>query len=152
MIQASLSILIKDWKILLWEKKTGFAKGVLNWVWGKQEQGETMEECMIREAREEIGIEVSNPEKVAVLHFYFTKKPEYNIEVHVFLTPDYTWNINESKEIKPFWFDLNKIPYDKMWKDDIIWLPRILAWEKDIEYDIWFDDELGDIEKYEVIK
>ncbi len=152
MIQASLSILIKDWKILLWEKKTGFAKWVLNGVWWKQDGGETIEECMIREAREEIGIEISNPNKVALLHFYFTKKPEYNIEVHVFLTPDYTWEIVESKEIKPFWFDIDKIPYDKMWKDDIIWLPRVLDWEKNIEYDIWFDDELWDIEKYVKIK
>jgi hypothetical protein len=28
--------------------------------------------------------------------------------------------------MKPEWFDIEKIPYDKMWDDDIIWLPRVL--------------------------
>ena len=35
-------------------EKIGFAKWVLNWVGGKQEWNESIEECMIREAKEEI--------------------------------------------------------------------------------------------------
>lgn len=29
--------------------------------------------------------------------------------------------------MKPEWYNLDEIPYDKMWKDDPIWLPRIIA-------------------------
>ncbi|MEK7504190.1 MAG: hypothetical protein AAB550_01680 [Patescibacteria group bacterium] len=43
------------------------------------------------------------------------------------------WNgvggkVNE--EMKPQWFDIDKIPYDKMWVDDIYWLPKALDGQK----------------------
>jgi hypothetical protein len=28
--------------------------------------------------------------------------------------------------MKPYWFLLNEIPYDKMWEDDKIWLKEVL--------------------------
>jgi hypothetical protein len=28
--------------------------------------------------------------------------------------------------MKPKWFEINKIPYDKMWSDDKFWLPFFL--------------------------
>jgi hypothetical protein len=28
--------------------------------------------------------------------------------------------------MKPEWFNIKNIPYDKMWEDDKIWLPEIL--------------------------
>jgi hypothetical protein len=46
--------------------------------------------------------------------------------VHLFLVESWEGEIVESDEIKPFWFEIDKIPYDKMWADDIYWLPRIL--------------------------
>ena len=152
MIQSTLAIMIKNWRIFLWEKKRGFAKWVLNWVWGKLEWNETIEECMIRETKEEIGVDILKQEKIWILHFFFDDKPEWNQSVHVFEISEYSWEIIESEEIRPLWFDLEKIPYDKMWDDDIYWLPRVLAWEKDIEYKFWFDDENWKVLKWEKLK
>ena len=28
---------------------------------------------------------------------------------------------------KPFWFNINKIPYEEMWADAIHWLPKIFS-------------------------
>jgi len=153
MKQSTLAIMIKDNKIFLWEKKRGFAKGVLNWVGGKQEWSETIEGCMIREAKEEIWIDILSQEKIWVLNFYFPEeKKDWNQAVHLFLVDSWQWEIIESDEIRPFWFPLDKIPYDKMWEDDIYWLPRVLIWEKDIEYNFWFDKDNWKILKYEKIK
>jgi len=152
MLQTTLWIMIKDWKIFLWEKKRGFWKWVLNWIWGKQEGSESIETCMIREAEEEIGINILKLEKVGILHFYFQEKSDWNQDVHLFNILDYSWKIIESDEIRPFWFDLDKIPYDKMWADDIIWLPRFLNWEKNLEYNFFFDAENWKILKSEKIK
>ena len=153
MLQTTLAIMIENWKIFLWEKKKGFAKWVLNWVWWKQDKWETIEECMIREAKEEIGINITKKdlEYLGVLHFYFDDK-EMDQDVYLYNIKKYSWNIVESNEIKPYWFDLNAIPYNKMWEDDIIWLPRVLKWEKNIEYDFFFDKDNWKMSKYKLIK
>jgi len=153
MLQTTLAIMIENWKIFLWEKKRGFAKWVLNWVWWKQDKWETIEECMIREAKEEIGINITKKdlEYLWVLHFYFDDK-EIDQDVYLYNIKKYSWNIVESNEIKPYWFDLNAIPYNKMWEDDIIWLPRVLKWEKNIEYDFFFDKDNWKMLKYELLK
>ena len=151
MQQTTLAIMVKSWKIFLWEKKRGFAKWILNWVWGKQEWNESIDECMIREAKEEISIEIKKMQKVGILHFYFEGKKEYNQDVHLFFVEKWDGEIIETEEIRPFWFDLKNIPYEKMWKDDIIWLPRILDWEKNIEYNFFFNFENWNLEKWEKI-
>jgi hypothetical protein len=33
----------------------------------------------------------------------------------------------ETEEMKPYLFDLDKIPYDRMWPGDKMWMPRILT-------------------------
>lgn len=151
MLQATLGVIIKDGKILLWEKKRWFASWVLNWVWWKLDVLETLEQCIIRETKEEIWLDITEIEYLWILHFYFQNKPERNMSVSIFMLKEYKWKEIETDEVKPFWFDLDKIPYDKMWKDDIYWLPRILAWEKNIEYKFWFDKEMWKIQKYEKI-
>jgi len=152
MIQTTLWVMVKNWKIFLWEKKRWFAKGVLNWIWWKQEWDESIDMCMIREAKEEINIDIKKQELVWKLHFYFEEKPDWNLTVHVFNVIEYIWDEVETDEIKPYWFDLNEIPYDKMWADDIYWLPRVLNWENDLEYNFWFDKDNWKILKYEKIK
>ena len=141
MIQTTLWVILKDGKIFLWEKMRGFAKWVLNWIWWKQEWNETLEKCMIREAKEEIWIDILKQEKVWKMIFIFEKKPEFNLVVHVYNILDFDWEPVETEEIRPFWFDLKNIPYDKMWEFDKTWLPRILNWEKDIEYKVWYDKD-----------
>ena len=152
MIKTTLWVIVKGDKIFLWEKKRGFAKWVLNWVWWKREWNETMDDCMKREANEEIWIDIIKQEKVWLMYFYFEDKPEWNLVVYLYNIFDYDWDIVESEEIKPFWFDLNNIPYDKMWEFDKVWLPRILYWEKDIEYKVWYDTDNWKLLRFDKIK
>jgi|SaaInlStandDraft_7_1057024.scaffolds.fasta_scaffold06835_5 8-oxo-dGTP diphosphatase len=154
MIQSTLWIMIKDNKIFLWEKKRWFAKWVLNWVWGKSEWDETIEECMIREAKEEIWVDIEKKdlEKKALLHFYFENKPEWNMDVFIFNIIQYEWEVVETEEIKPLWFSLDNIPFDRMWASDTIWLTRILRAETDLEYNFYFDKDNWKMINYDLIK
>jgi 8-oxo-dGTP diphosphatase len=52
--------------------------------------------------------------------------------------------------MRPEWFKIDKIPYDKMWEDDSIWLPRILNCET-VEYSFRFNED-GKILSYNAIK
>ncbi len=150
----TLSIIIEDGKICLWEKKRWFAKWILNGMWWKVDPGENIAQAMVREIKEEINIDVkeSDLQKVWLIHFTIATDPDNNAHIHLYKVNNYSGTPIEIEEIRPFWCNLDAIPYDKMWDDDKIWLPRILNWETDIEYEFKFNTMEEWIESYTCIK
>ena len=127
----TLCILRRDDEILLAMKKRGFGEGKYNGVGGKLHEGETPEEAMLRETKEEIGIVPIDYEKVGVVEFdEFYKGESQNLVFHLYVAKSWDGEPSESEEMKPQWFKLNEIPYDKMFKDDQYWLPLILENKK----------------------
>ena len=128
MRNVTLCILVKEEKLLLGMKKKGFGAGNYNGFGGKLKENEILELGAVRELFEEVGIK-ANPEylhKKAELSFTFPHKPEWNQVVHVYLVDRWEGEPNESDEMKPEWFDIDKIPYEKMWEADSYWIPHIL--------------------------
>lgn len=107
-------------------KKRGFGAGRWNGMGGKVKEGETIEQAMLRETQEEVGVKVLGYQQVALLHFYFSHEPTWNQSMHVYLAEQWLGEPIESEEMKPAWFKLEDIPYKKMWPDDIYWLPKVL--------------------------
>ena len=141
MHQATLCLLIKGNKILLAMKKRGFGAGRWNGAGGKfdSDKGDkNILDAAIRETKEEIGVEVKNPEKVGLFHFKFAHKPEWNQDVSLFVAKEWLGIPVESEEMMPQWFSMDKIPYDSMWPDDIHWLPHVLKGKK-LEASFLFD-------------
>lgn len=127
----TLLLVIKNNKILLALKLRGFGVGKYNGVGGKQEQGESVEETMLRETFEEIGIVPTNYCQVAEIDFEeYVKEEKQLTNMNVFIAYDYNGTPVESDEMSPCWFDLENIPYDKMFKDDKLWLPYVLQGKK----------------------
>lgn len=127
--QVSLSLIWDERKILLAMKKRGFGEGLWNGYGGKQKESETIEETAIRETNEEIGINSTEIEQVGTLSFFFEGVPldqNWNQKAVIFRINKWVGDPVESEEMKPKWFDISNIPYDKMWPDDRIWLPKIL--------------------------
>lgn len=130
-LETTLSLLKKDNKILLAMKKRGFGEGRYNGVGGKIESGETPEEAMIRETQEEICVTPTKYEKVGFLEFdEFYKGKKQRVIFHLYIVYDWKGNIDETEEMKPCWFNIDEIPYDKMFPDDRYWLPLILEGKK----------------------
>ncbi|HEY8992897.1 MAG TPA: 8-oxo-dGTP diphosphatase [Candidatus Microsaccharimonas sp.] len=127
----SLLFLRRDDKVLLAMKKRGYGEGRWNGVGGKVEAGESIEQAMIRETQEEIGVTPTDYEKVADIRFdeYFKGEPTL-MHVHVFIATEWTGDPTESEEMAPQWFSLDAIPYEAMWSDDPFWLPHVLLGEK----------------------
>jgi len=151
MRQTTLCLLIKQNEILLAMKKRGFGAGRWNGTGGKfdSEKDKTILDAAVRETKEEIGVDIVNSEKFGLFHFRFPHKPEWDQDVHLFLAKEWQGEPKESEEMTPRWFLFNEIPYDKMWDDDKIWLPRVLKGEK-MEIDFVFKE--GDIIDKHIIK
>jgi len=136
MKQATLCFLIKGNKeILLAFKKKGFGAGKWNGVGGKldfNKRDKNIFDTAIREMKEEIGVKIKDMERVAILNFHYSylTNSEKEWPVHVFLVKDWEGEPKESEEMKPKWFKIKKIPFNKMWPDDKFWLPKILKGEK----------------------
>jgi mutator protein MutT len=130
-LDLTLVYLIVDNKVMLAMKKRGFGKGRWNGAGGKVEASETIEQAMIRECQEEIGIRPINYSKVAQLEFDERHGGERKImDIAVFTSSKWSGEPRESEEMRPEWFFVNSLPLDRMWPADGIWLPIILSGNK----------------------
>jgi 8-oxo-dGTP pyrophosphatase MutT (NUDIX family) len=144
----TVSIIYQHPKILLGMKKLRFGKGKYNGFGGGIEDDETLKECAIRETFEETGgITMINLVKMGRLLFYF-QTDEDDHDVHFFRATQFKGIPKETDEMKPEWFNLDSIPYDKMWIDDRYWLPLLLD-GKCFRGEFEFDLE-GEIARYEL--
>lgn len=126
--RANLCFVVKDNQVLLIHKKRGLGAGKISAPGGKIEPGETALESAIRETREEVGVVPIAPEFFGELLFQFADG--YGLHCSVFRSLDCLGNPVETVEAKPFWCDLDSIPYSDMWADDMHWVPLMLAGQK----------------------
>jgi len=122
----TLCLLLDGGRILLGMKKRGFGSGRWNGFGGKLEPGETVPEAARREFMEEAGIAVHDLEPAAVIRFTFKDEPTV-LEVHVFRATRWSGEPRETEEMRPRWFGLDEIPFDRMWPDDRHWFPLFLS-------------------------
>lgn len=112
--------------ICLAMKKHGFGAGRWNGTGGKVEPGESIESAVIREAMEELGVAAADSRKVAELSFYFPHHPDWDQKVHVYLAEIWKGEPVETQEMKPRWFSVSDIPFDKMWPGDVFWILEVV--------------------------
>ena len=107
-------------------KKRGFGAGRWNGTGGKVEKGETIEAAAIREAKEEIGVDLHEISKIGELMFYFSHNPAWDMHVHAYLCEKWSGEPAESEEMRSQWFERSEIPFASMWPDDTFWIPHAL--------------------------
>lgn len=141
-MSAVLGFLVKGDEVILIHKKTGLGKGKINAPGGKIEKGETAEEAVIREIKEEICLDMKNPVQIAELHFQFTDG--LKLHTKAFVCYDFQGEMCETDEALPFWQKINDLPFEKMWEDDRHWLPLFFRGKKIKAYFTFDDDKMLD--------
>lgn len=128
-------------EILLGMKKRGFGAGRWNGFGGKVEERETIEESAIREMCEECGITITKLEEVGLHEFEFDHERGSILEVHVFRGTEWSGEPEETEEMRPAWFPIDRIPFDEMWPDDRYWFPVFLLGKKFHTYFLFDKDD-----------
>ena len=123
--RATLLFVIRDEKILLIHKKTGLGAGKINGPGGRIEPGETPIQAAIREVEEELLVTPTQVHPCGELRFQFIDG--YSLHGYVFTAEDCKGEPQETREARPKWTPVDAIPYDRMWADDCIWMPLMLA-------------------------
>jgi 8-oxo-dGTP pyrophosphatase MutT (NUDIX family) len=140
--KVTLCYLINEEKgmVLLAMKKRGFGTGKWNGVGGKLDKGESVEQALVRETKEEIGVDLISFKKIGVIKFYFSEAQDrsFDQEVNVYTADSWKGSPSESDEMSPRWFGINEIPFDQMWSDDRFWLSDALN-GKYVEASFMFD-------------
>ncbi len=111
-------------QVLLIHKKTGHGQGRVNGPGGKLDAGESLTACAKREVLEEVGLQVANPVCRAELRFVELDGSQWL--GYAYTADQFGGQLIETPEAKPFWCDIEEIPFADMWPDDQIWLPTIL--------------------------
>jgi 8-oxo-dGTP diphosphatase len=120
----TLMFVVDEPRVLLIEKKTGHGAGKVNAPGGKLEVGESPLECAAREAYEEVGVRVTGARLAAQLKFVDTHGPQWF--GYAFVAREFSGAPCETLEARPFWCELDALPFARMWEDDRVWLPLIL--------------------------
>ena len=139
---ATLIFVIRGGQILLIHKKRGLGAGKINGPGGRLEPGEPPEAAAMRELREELGVTAVNPVRVGEHRFQFVDG--YSTYVHVYRASGLHGTPVETDEAVPLWVDLDAIPYDRMWEDDRLWLPLLVAGQRFSGYWIFDGDRMMD--------
>lgn len=149
-MRATLCHIINGNKLLLKEATRGISKGKWNGPGGKFEKGETAKQCAIRETLEETGIRMLRPFFHGKLYFFMDGKRKLSIEGFLFSTKRFSGRIRPSEEGPVRWFDIDKLPKERMWDDDQYWLNTMLSGKRFDAY-IYYDKSNKKVTEYKIV-
>lgn len=85
-IQVAAGLIVRDGRVLITKRKAGVhLEGLWEFPGGKREATESLEDCLHRELREELGIEIEGISLVQVVRHAY---PEQTVELFFFQCPN----------------------------------------------------------------
>ena len=101
-------------------KKNDGSQGKWMGIGGHFEEGESPYDCVIREVKEETGLELLSPQYRAVVTF---DSDEYESEqMHLFTCTTFSGEVGECNEGDLHWIDKEEVKSLNMWNGDLVFL------------------------------
>ncbi|MBK7867796.1 MAG: 8-oxo-dGTP diphosphatase [Ignavibacteriales bacterium] len=119
------------------KKENDMHEGKWNGLGGKFEDGETPEECVIREVHEESGLSITNPKLQGFITFPAFDQFE-DWYVFVFTADEFTGGLIDSPEGNLEWINNDNLMDLKLWEGDKIfmgWFDSGKVFSAKFEYD-----------------
>lgn len=142
MIESTLIYLKRNNKFLMLhrtKKENDINEGKWLGIGGKLEPNETPDECIIREVKEETGLELISYKNRGYIMFYNTKCETEKI--HLFESSDFSGDIIECNEGDLSWIDIDKIMNLNLWEGDRIFLKELIEADNDIKMEFRYDGD-----------
>ncbi len=121
---ATLLFVVRGEQLLLIHKRRGHGVGKINGPGGMVEAGETPLQCALREIEEEVGVQARDVKPLIELRFQDTDGS--SMLGYAFKATACVGVPRTTDEAIPFWCPIERIPYDRMWQDDLVWLRYLL--------------------------
>ena len=100
------------------KKKDDINKGKWIGLGGKFELGESPEECLLREVKEEVGVNLTEFALRGILTFQTALQANEPIYIFIYTASDYEGEIKECSEGTLEWIDNDKILELNLWEGD----------------------------------
>lgn len=132
---AVLSFLMRGDEILLVQGEFREGEKTWNGVSGFSKGQEKTEQSAMRALYTDVKIQAypSDLERVAVLHFYELDEHRHvkeTLQISVFLCEHWIGEPQFTPGLTPRWFSIEDIPYNEMFEDMKMWLPKVLEGEQ----------------------
>lgn len=133
MIKTVICYLEKGDKVLMLyrnKKENDLNGGKYIGVGGHVEKGETIEDAVIREVKEETNLDIVRLDYFGKVIFYID---DYTEEMYVFTSSEFTGELSECDEGTLYWVDKNKILDLPLWEGDKYFIELIKSSIRDFE-------------------
>lgn len=111
------------------KKKNDVNHGKYIGVGGKKENSETIEECAIREVKEETDLDLLDIQKRGVITFHYPHLDDE--EITIFTSFNFEGKMAECNEGKLVWVKQKDIPDLDLWEGDRIFLQKLIDHEEE---------------------
>lgn len=112
-------VIVKDNKVLLVQQRKEVAKGLWSYPGGGVENGETLEDAVIREVKEELGVDLTAP---ILFKTYNITTPRGPLEINTFIGSigNQTISLKEDELIAYGWFTLKELENKTDLRSDLV--------------------------------
>lgn len=120
------------------KKKNDINEGKYFGVGGHIEEGETPEDALIREVKEEAGLALLSFKKHGIVYF---EADGYKEEMHLFTSKDFSGELIECDEGDLLWVDIEEVTTLPCWEGDKIFLNYIANDEPYFELELVYNKD-----------
>lgn len=131
-VEVSAAVIVKDGNVLATQRGYGEFKGKWEFPGGKIEQGETQEEALVREIKEELNADINVIDYLTTVRYDY---PDFHLIMHAYIC--------ELKNNLEFVFHNEK----ELEHDNMIWLDK-----EDLDHLDWLPADVSIVDRYKQIR